>query len=231
MLASPWPMYLGDMLPVWSVSGDTDKAGNRAYELLAFDRGAGNVTLINGLWRFRSVSSLATDDHAEILLALVATHQREGDVRIMARLEAPSIFEWLWDNALAALATALVLLVFWLWRIVPRFGVLRPEPVRSRRSLVQHLRAIGRFLWRHRAAMVLLEAARGNVRRRLAQRGLAAADLAPAEAAGQLAKIFGIAPEALARALAGTPGTNDQYAAAMATLSDLDRRLNEPRNL
>jgi hypothetical protein len=35
----------------------------------------------------------------------------------------------------------------------------------------------------------------------------------------------------LARALAGTPGTNDQYAAAMATLSDLDRRLNEPRNL
>jgi len=126
---------------------------------------------------------------------------------------------------------ALVLLVFWAWRIVPRFGVLRPEPVRTRRSLVQHLRAIGRFLWRHRAAMVLLEAARGNVRRRLAQRGLAAADLAPAEAVAELAKIFGIAPDALARALAGTPGTNDQYAAAMATLSDLDRRLNEPRNL
>jgi hypothetical protein len=188
------------------------------------------VTLINGLWRFRSVSSLATDDHAEILLALVATHQREGDVRIMARLEAPSIFGWLWDNALAALATALVLLVFWLWRIVPRFGVVRPEPVRSRRSLVQHLRAIGRFLWRHRAAMVLLEAARGNVRRRLAQRGLAAPDLALPEAVAQLAKVFGMPPDALARALAGTPGTNDQFAAAMATLSDLDRRLNEPRN-
>ena len=230
MYPNAWPMYLGETLPTWQVAGETDKAGNRAYEILAFDRGAGRVMLVNGLWRFHNVGSLERDDHAEILLALVATHQRDGDVRIMARLESPSIFEWLWDNALAALATALALLLFWLWRIIPRFGVVRPEPARPRRSLVQHLRAIGRFLWRHRAATVLLDAARANVRRRLAQRGLAAPDLPVADAAAQLAPAFGIAPEALALALGGTPGTNDQYAAAMATLSDLDRRLNEPRN-
>jgi len=120
-----------------------------------------------------------------------------------------------------------VLFLFWLWRIMPRFGVLRPDPAQPRRSLLAHLRAIGRFLWRHHADAVLLDAVRANVKRRLVQRGLASPD-ATAPLAAQLARAFGMSEGDLATALSGTPASNHQYAAAMKTLYDLSHKLNEP---
>lgn len=218
MRSSRWPqLYPGERAPVWVVEGDRDRRGNVGHEMLAFDRGSGIVVFVNGLWRFRR--AIDRDDHAEILVALIATTRREGDVRILARLAVPSLFEWLRDNAGALLASAAVLFVFWLWRIVPRFGVLRPEPARPRRSLIAHLRAVGRFLWRHREQAILLDAARTNVSKQLARRGLAAADVA---------RTFQLREADVTLALAGAPASNDQYTAAMATLYDLAHKINEP---
>jgi hypothetical protein len=228
MRSSRWTLYPGDVEPAWQVAGETDKRGRTAYEILAFKSGAGEVVLINGLWRFGYRGSLSRDDHAEILLALIATHQRDGEVHILARLATPTLFEWLWDNARAFLAAAALLFLFWIWRIVPRFGVLRPEPPQPRRSLIAHLRAVGRFLWRQRASAVLLDAARANVKRRLVQRGLASPDSAAAPLAAQLARAFGMSEAELAIALEGNPANNHQYAAAMATLFDLSHKLDEP---
>jgi len=228
MRSSGWTLYPGKVEPAWTVAGDTDKRGRTAYEILAYKRGAGEVVLVNNLWRFGYRGSLAREDHAEILLALIATHQREGDVRILARLATPTLFEWLWDNAGAFLMSACILFLLWLWRIVPRFGVLRPDPPLPRRSLVAHLHAVGRFLWRQHAAAVLLDATRANVKRRLVQRGLATPDDPAPSLAAQLARAFGMSEGDLAMALAGTPANNHQYAAAMATLFDLSRKLNEP---
>jgi hypothetical protein len=228
MRAGGTTLYPGRVEPAWQVAGDTDKRGNIPYEILAFQHGAGEVVLVNGLWRFGHRVPLARDDHAEILLAMIAVHQHGGDVSILARLATPSLFEWLWGNARAFLVAAALLFLLWLWRIVPRFGVLRPDPPRARRSLMTHLRAVGRFLWRHDAAAVLLDAARANVKRRLVQRGLASPDATAQSLAAQLARAFAISESDLALALAGTPANNHQYAAAMATLHDLSRKLNEP---
>jgi hypothetical protein len=228
MRSSRWTLYPGNIEPAWQVAGETDKRGRTAYEILAYKSGAGEVVLINGLWRFGYRGSLPREDHAEILLALIATHQRDGDVHIVARLATPMLFEWLWRNARAVVATAGLLFLFWLWRIVPRFGVLRPEPQMPRRSLIQHLRAVGRFLWRHRMSAVLLDAARANVKRRLVQRGLASPEAAAAPLAAQLARAFGMNESELAMALEGNPANNHQYAAAMATLFDLSHKLNQP---
>ena len=227
MRSSGWTLYPGSVEPAWKVAGETDKRGRTAYEILAFKRGAGEIVLVNGLWRFGFRQALSREDHAEILLALIATHQRGGEVAILARLATPSLFEWLWDNAKAFLASAAVLLALWLWRIVPRFGVLRPDPPRPRRSLIAHLHAVGRFLWRHRAAAVLLDAARANVKRRLVQRGLASPDTAASSLDAQLARAFGMSESDLAMALAGTPANHHQYAAAMATLFDLSHKLDQ----
>ena len=227
MRSSRVTLYPGKVEPAWKVAGETDKRGRTAFELLGYKRGAGEVVLVNGLWRFGYRASLSREDHAEILLALIATHQRDGDVRILARLATPTLFEWLWDNARAFLASAGVLFLFWLWRIMPRFGVLRPDPAQPRRSLLAHLRAIGRFLWRHHADAVLLDAARANVKRRLVQRGLASPD-STAPLAARLARTFGMSEGDLATALSGTPASNHQYAAAMKTLYDLSHKLNEP---
>jgi hypothetical protein len=228
MRASRVALYPGDVEPAWQVAGETGKRGKTAYEILAFEHGAGEVVLINGLWRFAYRGPLARDDHAELLLAMIAVHQRGGDVDILARLATPSLFAWLWTNARAFLAASAALFLLWLWRIVPRFGVLRPDPPRPRRSLAAHLRAIGRFLWRQDAAAVLLDAARANVKRRLVQRGLASTDAMAPTLAAQLSRAFAMSESDLLLALAGTPANDHQYAAAMATLYDLSRKLNEP---
>jgi hypothetical protein len=225
MRASVWaPLYVGDIEPQWSVADKPDKRGNEPMEVLHFARGDGRVTLINGLWRFRG-GAIEQDDHAEILAALLARYQPGGEVRIMSRLTVPSLWSWLAQNATAALASAATLFVFWLWRIIPRFGVLRPEPSRERRSLVQHLRAVGRFLWRQQHTGALLEAARVNLRARLAARGLASSASTTDELADGLSRTFALDRGTIAHALAGDARSADQFAAAMATISELERRV------
>ena len=223
------PLYAGDVAPLWRVPGPNDRDGTPSDEMLEFARGQGRVTLVNGLWRFRGTQAVAEEDHAEILAALLAAHGAGREVRILSRLSTPTLFQWLRDNAAAALASAGVLLLFWLWRIVPRFGVVRPPPARERRSLVQHLRAMGRFLWRARASRVLLDAARANVRRRLAQRGITAADAPLPDVCVAVERAFGIPAAASAQAFGGSAHATDEFTTAMATLATLDHRLDDSR--
>jgi hypothetical protein len=223
------PLYAAGVAPSWRVPGRRDRDGNPSDEMLEFDYGRGHVTLINGLWRFQGPSTLEREDHAEILVALLATHGGAADVRIITRLTTPNLFAWLARNATAALVSAAALLLLWLWRIVPRFGVVRPAPAAERRSLVQHLRAMGRFLWRRHAGDALLDAARANLRRRLAQRGVAAADAALPEACAAVEHALGVSAREVAHALGGGARTPDQFTAAMATLAALDHRLDDLR--
>ena len=211
-------LYVGAVSPAWSVQGVADKKGNQGMELLEFRLGKGSVTLINGLWRFNNWS-IEQDNHAELLAALLLTHQPHGDVRIMTRLNVPSIWEWLSEHAQEALAAALALLAAWLWHIIPRFGVVRPDALAERRSLIEHLSAIGRFLWRQRSLDVLLDAARSNLRTRLVLRFSAQ----PLHA--DLARRSGLAVDEIAFALTGAPRSPAQYTAAFRTLRELEQRL------
>ena len=211
-------LYVGAVNPAWSVQGVADKKGNQGMELLEFRLGKGGVTLINGLWRFNNWS-IEQDNHAELLAALLLTHQPHGEVRIMTHLNIPSIWEWLSEHAQAALAAALVLLAAWLWHIIPRFGVVRPDALAERRSLIEHLRAIGRFLWRQRSLDMLLDAARSNLRAYLVLRFSAQ----PLHA--DLARRSGLAVDEIVFALTGAPRSPAQYTAALRTLRELERRL------
>ena len=222
-------LYAGVVAPRWRVPGPTDRAGNASDEILDFEYGRGRVTLIDGLWRFQGPSAIEQDDHAEILVALLSTHGGAADVRILSRLVTPNLFEWLARHATAALVSTSVLLLLWLWRIVPRFGVVRPAPAPERRSLVQHLRAMGRFLWRSHAGTALLDAARINLRRRLAQRGVVAADAPLPETCAAVTRALGVAGREVAHALGGDARTPEQFTAAMATLAALDHRLDDLR--
>jgi hypothetical protein len=112
-------LYEGDVVPEWGVKGAQDKQDNQGMELLEFRLGDGAVTLINGLWRFGNYR-IDTDDHAELLAALIAVHPGSGQLLIMTRLDVPSLWEWLADHAQAAVLSALLLLAAWLWHIIPR---------------------------------------------------------------------------------------------------------------
>ena len=211
-------LYVGAVNPAWSVQGVADKKGNQGMELLEFRLGKGSVTLINGLWRFNNWT-IEQDNHAELLAALLLTHQPHGEVRIMTHLNVPSIWEWLAEHAQAALVAALALVGAWLWHVIPRFGVVRPDALAERRSLIEHLRAIGRFLWRQRSLDVLLDAARGNLRANLVLRF--SAQPLPAD----LARRSGLAVDEIAFALTGAPRSPAQYTAALRTLRELEQRL------
>jgi hypothetical protein len=117
-----------------------------------------------------------------------------------------------------------LLLAAWLWHIIPRFGVVRAEPQIERRSLIEHLRAIGRFLWRQQALGVLLDAARANLGARLALRH-AAADASTAHSVAELVRRTGVHERAIQFALFGTPGSAAQFAEAFRTLQELETKL------
>jgi hypothetical protein len=223
MRASPArQLYEGSIVPAWGVKGAEKKHDEQGMELLEFRFGDGAVTLINGLWRFGNYG-IDSDDHAELIAALVATHSSSGQVLIMTRLGVPSLWEWLGDHAQAAVVSALVLLAAWLWHVIPRFGIVRTETGIERRSLIEHFRAVGRFLWRNQSLGVLLAAARANLSGRLALRHPTAES--GAHSIAELARRTGVQERAIHFALIGTPASPVQFVEAFRTLQELEHKL------
>lgn len=114
----------------------------QAVRILQLERGAGRITIFATLRPF-SNRDIGHNDHAELLARLAASDS--GEVWIVRYLDAPSLLEWLWGHAAETLVALGVFVLLWLWRVVLRFGPLRPAPVPDRRSLIEHVRALGRF--------------------------------------------------------------------------------------
>ncbi|MFT5905436.1 MAG: hypothetical protein ACI9E1_001034 [Cryomorphaceae bacterium] len=64
-----------------------------------------------------------------------------------------------------ALLGVFVLLVFWLWKSIPRFGPLLEIPESHARDYAQSVSNTGIFLWKYKSAGVLLTAMRENLLR------------------------------------------------------------------
>jgi hypothetical protein len=116
--------------------------------LMHFKRGQGAVTVVASWDALARNESLGTADNAAVVWMLLNLVHREGPILLMTRIHVPTLWEWLRESAWTALLSAAVLLAVWLGAIVPRFGPLVPEPVPDRRALVEHLRAMGRAVWR-----------------------------------------------------------------------------------
>jgi Domain of unknown function (DUF4350) len=140
--------------------------GASATTLLFIEHGVGLVSVMND---FGSLSNylIGENDHAEFLWRLVQLEPDSREVWFFNNPQRLSLIEWLWRNAWAALAGGTALLLLWLWRTAPRFGPIEPDPERSRRRLLDHLRASGRFLWSKGGAQKLIEAARESCLRRV----------------------------------------------------------------
>jgi hypothetical protein len=166
-----------------------DKSG-KAY-FLHTRVGDGAITLVPDL-SFAANGEICNLDHAEAFWQLVNLQPDRHSLWTAARLEAPSLARWLRENAQAAIGAAIFLLLFWLWRIVPRFGPVAPDPAPARRRLLDHLRAAGRFHWDREGSLGLLGAARDACLRRLARVHPDLALLAPGERAREAAARTGL---------------------------------------
>jgi hypothetical protein len=213
-------------LPTWQVliakspriaAGTEDGA-----VLIQLDYGEGRVTALSG-FGFLENRAIGMRDHAELAWRVVGD---QGLLLVFNNPERLSLTRWLLDYAPAVLAVTSMLILMWLWRVAPRFGPIAPDPERSRRSLVDHLRASGRFLWNAGKRATLAEAAREMALRRVTRAHPDFASLSARERAARLANSFGIAPEDAQRLLAPqAPRTIPEFVRSISVLRIIHERL------
>jgi len=200
-------------------------AGNPNYgaHVLHFVHGRGSVTVIAHLDALVSNNGIADYDHAELVSTLLQRYQPSGAVVLLARLGIPGLGEWLVAHAPLALASSALLLAIWLWNVVPRFGVVIPEPSPDRRELHEHLLAVGRFVRKRGGGDVWLTIVRSAVKGALVRRhvsyGLGADDLAT------LAAHTGIPLADLTQAFTGDGTRADRLVVTMRALQRVERSL------
>lgn len=170
-------------------------ADGDATWMVHLQRGAGRVTVLTELG-FAQNGSIGQHDHAEFLWQLASLSPGRGAVTFFHSPAKLSLLDWLLQHAAAALGAAAALLALWLWRVVPRFGPIAPDPEPARKRLLDHLRASGRFQWAAGGGPVLAEAAREAALRALQRAQPDFAALNPAEREARLAAQFGLPPQA-----------------------------------
>ncbi len=178
--------------------------GGWGNALLQLRRGEGQVTVLNEL-DFASNPLIGTEQHARFLWELVAPPPGEVIVYFFNRPGKLSLAEWLMENAWVPLAGSAALLLLWLCYVAPRFGPIAPDPTRSRRRLLDHLRASGRFLWSSGGAQRMLDAARDSCLRRISRAHPDFLALSEPERPRRLAEILGWPEERTGQLLA--PGS------------------------
>ena len=132
--------------------------------------GAGRVSALVDTEFLRN-EQLASHDGAALFWLVV--HEGgpppAGAVLVLSG-DSPSLAGILWDKLWPAIVALFVLTVGWLWRSAVVFGPpLQAEPP-PRRSLLEHIDAVGAWLWRNNHQDDLLAELRRKARARLASR-------------------------------------------------------------
>ncbi len=169
----PVPVALDAASPPLQVRFQSNLRLNDAF-WKRFDWGEGRVTLLTDMGLFIN-GRLADHDHADFLWALVQQNPG-GQVWLQYRMLLPSLAQLLWQHAWMPLVGLILTLLAALWRSSRRLGPLLIPRSGEQRRLAEHLYASSRFLWRHGAGPVLLQAARQYTLRRLAHRRPGAAE-------------------------------------------------------
>jgi hypothetical protein len=110
-------------------------------------------------------------DHARLLqeLVLIGATPPTGAV-LVVRAQSNSLAGLIWRHAWAAVISVVVLIFVWVWMASRRFGPVLPRPDLDRRSMMEHVEAVGEFLWRHGHHELLLTSTRAALRHKLAAR-------------------------------------------------------------
>lgn len=158
-------------------------------------------------------------DHARLFVRLMSLAEEKRPVFMILAPEYPSLISWLLQRAPEALLGLVLLAAASLWRLVPRFGPMRPEPVPSRPGLREHLAASGSFLLRHHGYESLIAPLREDVIHLLTHLRNRHPEL---DSLAALGSRFSALPETeVERALASTPGSHQEFMRHCQTLAAL----------
>lgn len=210
----------GRLKPAWRAGLDAGRA-----QVLHYAWGRGKITVFDCFCAFTN-ANIGQHDHAEILWALVSAYQPRGELWLAARLKVPSLWEWLVDVAWMPLASGVLLVLLWLWRIVPRFGGLRHLPEPERRGLVDHLAGIGRGVWREGGLSHWLDLLRQALLANIARRHPHVLHLPAGERAAALARLCGMSGARVHQALDGRGDDSTRaFADTVRAIQQLQQRL------
>lgn len=149
----------------WAIS---DRSGTR---LLHYQQGQGAITVLSELRLFQN-RRLARHDHANLLWQLVQLNDNTGagTVWLQYAPQVASLLELLWRNAWMPLLGLTLTLIAILWAANRRLGPKLLSRSEARRSLLEHIQASGRFLWRQKDRATLLSAVRQRTQQALRRR-------------------------------------------------------------
>ena len=115
--------------------------------------GKGRITVLANL-DFINNGVVGDADHAALFVYLTSLAKGQ-DVWFVHGIEVPALWRWIVNHAWAVLIATALLLITWLWMISRRFGPMLPVRSTERRSIVEHVTASARYLWRGKQGQAL----------------------------------------------------------------------------
>ena len=191
--------------------------------ILALRWGDGRVTLFSTLRPFDN-HRIGKLDHAELLWS-VLSDSSSRELFLVRYLDTMSLPRWLWERAPLALVATALFMCLWLWRVVPRIGPLVPAAGVDRRSLLEHIRAVGRFHADQRRQGRLLEALRADCLELFGRVAPLARGLDGAARLREASRLTRINPRELLHAFSATPSTRHDFSNMVRTLARFRRQL------
>ena len=171
---------------------DTDRVASHAggIALISRELGKGRVVVAADLdvLLFRAIGNY---DHALFLWHLA---QGKGKVWLVTDNDMPPLWQWLWKQAPELVTASFIFFLLWLWSRGPRFGPLVVEPAPTRRRILEHIEASGRFLWQHQKQARLLSTVRDELSTTAARRHPAWAGMSDMEKIQHIATLTALAP-------------------------------------
>ncbi|HVK55203.1 MAG TPA: DUF4350 domain-containing protein [Burkholderiales bacterium] len=193
-------------------NGDADWriADENGVHALGYSLGRGEVTVLTD-YHFMENSQIGAFDNASLLYWL--TNPKQGkEIWFVYDDDMPALWKWLVEYAWTALVAGSLLLICWLWAATRRLGPIIPPPSRERRSMIEHITASGRFLWRQKRVDTLYQAEVDAFMRQVRARHPQWAAMSIDELAREVAGLTGVAIEKVTSALnAALPRNEEQF--------------------
>jgi len=204
---------------------DDQEKGDRGSVFVRLAHGKGSVDVLTDL-NFLVSDALNQPMHIELARQILAPNYRTGTVYLIHDMQMPSFWGELLRRYWMAWGPLLLALIAWLWQRMQRFGPLLPAPASERRSLLEHIDASGRHIYRYGYADRLLGAVRHAFLMRLRYRDPQAAALSGDAQAAWLAERFGMPAVHIREALdAGGAHDHNTFRTRIALLIRLRNQL------
>lgn len=168
--------------------------------------------------------ALDIGDHADFLAALLGGELRGLRMTIVLRDDVDNLAVLAWEHAGGVVISLSALILFWLWASAVRLGPISSPAVPERRSVLEHVLALGEFFWREKRPHLLWQATAERTRKELVRKVPRFAT--DALLAAHLARRTGLAePDLLFALNPGDVAEPQDFVRAIATLEQLRKSL------